>query len=180
MKRAALILATAFLAACPKEKPTESEAGAAPPPASASASAAPQASASAAPAAAAPASYAGTYSAAPGTLSLPTDDKEYKGVKQAKEDGTKYVGDGAFSLTVDPAGRVTGTIDSGPAAPALIAGEVVDGALNGTIRRKDVGDEGLTGTILGKVAGGSVEGTMKLADANALVLREAKFTAKKK
>ncbi len=183
MKRSAVIVAALVLvlAACSKDKPAEGDAGSAAPGGSASASAHPAAAASgsAAPAATS-ASYEGTYTATPGTYHLPTDDKEYKGVKQAKEDGTKLVGDGTFTLTVAGDGQVDGTIDSGPASPAVITGEVVDGTLNGTIRRKDASDEGLTGTISGKVSAGAIEGTMKLADANAGILREAKATAKKK
>ena len=36
------------------------------------------------------------------------------------------------------------------------------------------------GSLVGKMAGDSIEGTMKLADHNASVLRDVKFTAKKK
>lgn len=183
MKRTAVILATVFLVACPKDKPAESDAASTAPPASASASAsaAPSGSAasSATPAGAA-AAYEGKYTAAPSTYYIPTESKDWTGVKQAKDDGTKMVGDGTLALTVDGTGRVSGTIDSGPASPAVIAGMVVDGALNGTVRPKEGTEDGLTGTLVAKVSGDSIEGTMKLANANASVLREAKLTAKRK
>ena len=47
--------------------------------------------------------------------------------------------------------------------------------LTATVRRKDPADEGLTGTLEAKVAGDTVEGTMKLAESNAAVVRVAKF-----
>ena len=39
---------------------------------------------------------------------------------------------------------------------------------------------GLHGSLVGKISGDTIEGTMKLADHNASVLRDVKFTAKKK
>ncbi len=179
MKRTAVILAAVISVACSKEKPADSDAGSGAPSASAPASASASASASAAPARTS-ATYEGKYTAAPATYYIPTESKDWSGVKQAKEDGTKMIGEGTLSLTVDPTGNVSGTIDSGPASPGIIAGLTVDGALNGTVRPKETGTDGLTGTFVGKVTGDSVEGTMKLANENALLLREAKFSAKKK
>ncbi|MDF2696193.1 MAG: hypothetical protein K0S65_4576 [Labilithrix sp.] len=74
--------------------------------------------------------------------------KDWASVKQAKDDPTKHVGEGALSLAVDGDGKVTGTIDSGPAGPGVIDGSVIDGELRGVVRRKDPKDEGLTGTFL--------------------------------
>ena len=53
--------------------------------------------------------------------------------------------------------RVSGTIDSGPAAPAIIDGSVVDGEIRGNVRRKDPADDGLTGTLVAKIDGDTVE-----------------------
>lgn len=182
MKRLAVILATAWVVACSKDKPAEAtDAGAAPPAASASAAAPASASASAsAKPAGASASYEGKYTAAPATYYIPTESKDWTGVKQAKDDPTKMVGEGTLSLAVDGSGTLSGTIDSGPASPAVIAGTVVEGAMNGHVRPKDAGEDALTGTLVAKVTGDTVEGTIKLSNANASILREAKFSAKKK
>lgn len=135
------------------------------------------ASASAAPEVAG-ASFEGTYTAAPSSLFIP-EGKEYASVKQAKDDPTKHVGEGKLALTSDAQGFVRGTIDSGPAAPALVEGTLSEGVLKGSVRRKDPSDDGLTGTLVGKVSGDALEGTMTLSNANASILRQAKFTAKK-
>jgi hypothetical protein len=116
----------------------------------------------------------------PGTLYIPSENKEYAGVKQAKDDGTKMVGDGTLTLDVDATGRVTGTFESGPAQGSLLDGTVADGSVAGTVRVKSAGEDGLHGSLVGKMTGDAIEGTMTLADHNASVLRDVKFTAKKK
>lgn len=123
--------------------------------------------------------FAGKYTTSAGTLYIPAE-KDWSAVKQVKDDPAKGMGEGDLALTVDPSGRVTGTIDSGPVAPAVIDGSLVDGELRGTIRRKDPKDDGLTGTLVAKLAGDAAEGKLELADANAAILREAKVTLKKK
>ena len=42
----------------------------------------------------------------------------------------------------------------------------------GIVRVKTAGEDGLHGSLLGKVADGAIEGTMTLADTNASVLRD--------
>lgn len=169
----AAVLLAPLLAACPKSTPPSAEdAQAAPPP-----------SAAAPAEAAAPekkeTTFAGSYTAAPGALYIP-EEKEYERVKQAKEDPTKLVGEGKLSIVVSPDGRVSGTIDSGPAAPAVIEGSESDGKLTATVRRKDPADEGLTGVLTGTTAGGKLSGAMELATADGSVLREAKVSAEPK
>ena len=75
---------------------------------------------------------------------------------------------------------VTGTIDSGPAAPGVVDGRVIDGELRGNVRRKDPADSGLTGTLVATQTGGAVEGTLSLAESNAAIVREGKLSLKKK
>ena len=170
------------LAGCPKDDPPKPDAAAPVTSSSISpqASAAPSASASAAPAKGAAAKYEGKYTATPGALHIPSENKDYAGVKQAKDEGTKMVGDGTLTLDVDGEGRVTGTFDSGPAQGSVLDGTVADGNVAGTVRVKSAGEDGLHGSLVGKMAGDSIEGTMKLADSNASVLRDVKFSAKKK
>jgi hypothetical protein len=108
------------------------------------------------------------------------ESKDWSSVKQAKDEPSKHVGEGALSLNVDPTGRITGTVDTGPAGPALIDGTVIDGELRGAVRRKDPADNGLTGTFIGKPTGDTVAGILSLAEANAAIVREGKFSLKKK
>jgi hypothetical protein len=124
-------------------------------------------------------SYGGTYSVASGKMYI-SETKEFAGVKQAKDDPAKHVGDGNLSLSVDVDGRVTGTIDSGPASPAVIDGRVSGTDLRANVRRKDPADDGLTGTLDGKVSGDTVEGKLSLAESTAAIVREGKLALKKK
>ena len=125
------------------------------------------------------ASYAGSYSLAPAQFYIP-ESKEYASVKQVKDDPTKHVGEGTLTLTVGADGRVSGSVESGPAAPAEIDGRLVDGEIRGNVRRKDPSDDGLTGTLVGKVSGDAVEGNVSLAVANAAIVRDGKLSLKKK
>ena len=177
------------LAGCPKseEGNKAGPAGSASATASAVASVAPASSATpsatdAGAAAAKPAgdaaTYSGKYSVSPASYYIPTS-KDWSSVKQAKDDPTKHVGDGTLTLVVDGEGKVTGTIDSGPAGPAVIEGSVIDGEPRGFIRRKDPGDQGLTGTFTAMASGNTAEGKLSLAEASAAIVREGKFSLEK-
>lgn len=182
---AALVLASACSKSDDASKTAPSAtalaSGAAPkthPSASPEGSAAPVAKGAAAPNGAA-ASYAGTYSAAPAKYYI-SEAKDWASVKQVKDEPTKHVGDGAITLSIDEGGKVTGTIDSGPAAPAVIDGQRFDGEIRGIVRRKDPKDDGLTGTFRGKESAGTIDGTLALAESNASIVREGKLSLKKK
>lgn len=125
------------------------------------------------------ASYEGTYTLAPATMYIP-ETKDYARVKQAPDDPQKHVGEGTLALEVDADGVLTGTIDSGPAAPAIVEGRLIDGELRGNVRRKDPADHGLTGTLIAKPTGGAVEGELALAESSAAIVRDGKLSLKKK
>lgn len=125
------------------------------------------------------ATYSGSYSVAPGKIYI-SEAKDYAGVKQAKDDPAKHVGDGTLSLTVDAEGRVAGTIDTGPASPAVIDGRLSGSDLRGSIRRKTPTDDGLTGTLDAKVTGDAIEGKLSLAEATAAIVRDGKLSLKRK
>lgn len=180
MTRASLIAIALFIAGCPKDEPAAKPDASSEPAPVVSAVVVPVPSASAAGHAIAAAAYEGKYTATPGALYIPSENKDYTGVKQAKDDGTKMVGDGTLSLAVDGTGKVTGTIDSGPAQGSLVDGTVEGDKLTGTVRVKSPNTDGLHGSLLGKVGGDGIEGTMTLADSNASVLRDVKFSASKK
>jgi hypothetical protein len=142
--------------------------------------AAPKASSSAAPAA----SAAGTastfhvsYTITAGSLYIPSN-KDWSSAK-FKNDEARYLGDGSLTLNVGADGRVSGTSEGGPLGAAVVDGLVENGTLAATIRRKDPSDEGLTGTLFAKISGASLEGSMKLAEGKAAVVREAKVTSAK-
>lgn len=126
-----------------------------------------------------PVSYAGKYTAEPATYFIPSE-KDWKGTKQAKDDPEKLVGEGTLSISVDASGAVSGTIDSGPASPAVISGRLDGDSFAATVHRKDPSDEGLYGTATGTRKGKAVEGVLKLSDGRAALLREAKFSAEQK
>ncbi|MBX3222172.1 MAG: hypothetical protein KF795_16765 [Labilithrix sp.] len=178
----AVLLLASGLAGCPKSESDGSKAAA---------SASAQASASAPTGAEAPdagakantkdqgASFTGSYKLAPGRMYIP-DTKDYANVKQVKDDPEKHVGEGTLTLVVDGDGKVTGTVDTGPAAPGLVDGSVIEGEIRGVIRRKDPTDDGLTGTFIATRSSDAVEGKLSLAEANAAVVREGSFSLKAK
>jgi hypothetical protein len=124
------------------------------------------------------ASFHGKYTLKPSTMYIP-DDKDWKGVK-FKNDESKHVGDGDITIDIDPSGRVSGSSEGGALGAAIIDGSRDGADVTATIRRKDPADEGLMGTLVGKIAGDKLEGTMRLSDANASSVREASFAIAKK
>jgi len=122
--------------------------------------------------------YAGKYSVAVGKMYVP-DQKDWSSVK-FKNDETKMLGDGEMTLAVDGTGRVSGATEAGPLGASVIDGTSDGTTLTATIRRKDPSDDGLTGTLVAKITGDALDGTMKLAESNAAVVREGKVDAKAK
>jgi hypothetical protein len=123
-------------------------------------------------------SYAGKYSVAVGAMYVP-EGKDWAAVK-FKNDDSKLLGDGEIKIAVDANGRVSGGTEGGPLGASVLDGTSDGTSLTATVRRKDPADEGLTGTLEAKVAGDKVEGTMKLAESNAAVVRVGKLEATKK
>jgi hypothetical protein len=122
--------------------------------------------------------YAGKYTVSAGKMYVP-EQKDWSSVK-FKNDETKMLGDGEITLSVDGAGRVSGSTEAGPLGASVLDGTSDGTTLTATVRRKDPSDEGLTGTLVAKIAGDALDGTMKLAESNAAVVREAKLEAKAK
>lgn len=188
MKRTLLVLPLLplFLAACPKSPPSPDDAAAKPAATTSSTTGAildskPAAEGGAGAAGAAPAGaaakYTGKYAVVAGTMYVPAE-KDWASVK-FKNDETRLLGDGDITLAVDPSGRVSGGTEAGPLGASILDGTSEGGVLTATIRRKDPADEGLTGTLVAKIAEGGLEGSMKLAEFNAAVVRTATVTAKK-
>ncbi|MBS2016572.1 MAG: hypothetical protein JST00_27050 [Deltaproteobacteria bacterium] len=127
--------------------------------------------------ASAKASYHGPYSAKAGGMYIP-EHKDWNNVK-FKNDESKLTGDGDLTLDVDGT-RVSGQTESGAIGAAIIEGTLDGSTITANVRRKDPADQGLMGTLVAKVAGDKIEGTMRLSDANAAAVREVTFTAMKK
>jgi len=124
-------------------------------------------------AAAAPVTWKGTYKTAPGTLTVPADLAK---THWSSSDTMTGVGEGAMQLTVDPAShRVSGALD-GAVGAALVEGQLGDGQLSGSVRRKDPMDKGLVGTLLAAVSPDKVTGTLTLATGDGATLRTGTFT----
>lgn len=180
--RTATLCAALALAGCPKSEKPENESHPTPSSSSSSSAPPPKVSASAASPAAAPGkatSYSGTYSLAPGKYYI-SESKEFSGVKPPKDDTSKLVGEGTVTIAVDAAGAVTGTIDTGPASPAVIDGRLIGTDLRGQVRRKDPSDNGLTGVLAAVASDDGATGTLSLAESTAAVVRDGKLTLKRK
>jgi hypothetical protein len=174
-----------LLVACekpaPPGEPSDAGAHAVTPSASASAVAASSIAPPASAASAASGTWSGTYKSVAGSLYYPTDapnGKEWKDMKWQGDDASVGLGEGAMSVAIDGAGRVTGTAE-GPLGPVTLNGMLEKDQLTARVDRKD-SDRGLTGTAIGKVAGDKLEGTMRLSLAEANVFRAATFTLTKK
>src|SRR5438045_1958888 len=101
------------------------------------------------------AAYTGKYTVALGAMYVP-DNKDWSSVK-FKNDETKLLGDGEMSIAIDPSGRVSGGTEAGPLGASVIEGTSQAGNIAATIRRKDPTDDGLTGTLVGKVTADAIE-----------------------
>jgi hypothetical protein len=172
MTRALVLL---LLAACSRASaPAASDAS---PQASA---AAPSAAADAAPKAKASASYAGTYSSKAGSLFVP-EGAEYKSAQWRGDDAGEGLGDGELAFSIDPAtGRVDGK-GSGALGSVVLAGvRADDGVVSFAVFRANPLDGGFSGAAIGKLAGDTITGTMRLSRGHADAIREATFTLKAK
>ena len=174
-------LACVALLGCPKKESADGKAEAgvsATTSASVVASAGTDASTPAAAATTGAGTFAGKYVVSAGTMYVPAE-KDWASVK-FKNDESKMLGDGEMKLVIDPSGRVAGSTEGGPLGAAILDGNSDGKTLAATVRRKDPTDEGLTGTLVAKLAGDKLEGSMNLAEFNAAVVRTATFTATKK
>ena len=124
------------------------------------------------------ASFSGKYVVSAGTMYVPAE-KDWASVK-FKNDDSKLLGDGVMNLVIDAAGRVTGGAEGGPLGASVIEGTSDGTTLTAAVRRKDPTDDGLTGTLTATIAGDKLDGTMKLAEFNAAVVRVATLSATKK
>ena len=123
------------------------------------------------------ASWSGHYTASPGPFYV-LDGGEWSGVRFRGEDASVGLGDGTFSVTIDPAGRATGTLE-GSLGPLKITGELVAKSFSAWLVPGDPSG-GFTGTAVGTADGEHITGTMKLSLPTGNVLREATFTLDRK
>jgi hypothetical protein len=121
---------------------------------------------------AATAVWRGSYTSAPGTMYVPPT---WKNLQWKGAETSAGIGEGAMTLAIDPAsGRVAGTLE-GPLGPATVDGLAGDGKVTASVRRRDPGDHGFTGTLVGSVASAHATGNMNLSLAEASAIRTATF-----
>ncbi len=168
MRRAAWAVAgLAGLSALGCSRGTE---GAAPAPVASIPSAASAVDASAPKASDGSSAWAGTYTAAAGSLFVP----DWTGVKFRGEDASVGLGGGAMTVTLDATGRATGTLDGALGATTL-DGVLRDAAFSATLVPVDRA-RGFSGTAIGTREGDAITGTMRLSLPTGNVIREASFT----
>ncbi|MCL2723439.1 MAG: hypothetical protein FWD69_03290 [Polyangiaceae bacterium] len=172
---AATLLGFGVLLGCSKPPaPSEGDAAVASP--GTTSPAADAAKDSAAPAKTEPVKFNAKYTIVPGTMYVPSG-KDWPSVK-LKDDVSKMVGDGTLSFTVHADGRISGASEDGPLGKTILDGTMRDNTLTATIRRADLHDEGLTGTLVAERTGDKVEGTMKLSEWNAAIVREGTISGR--
>ena len=125
-----------------------------------------------APGPAQPTSWRGTYVSSAGEVYVPEELK----VHWKAADTSSGLGEGSLSFTVDPArGVVEGTL-GGPLGPAKLNGYVADGGLSASVVRRDPGDHGYTGVLLGTAASDRITGTFHVSPATGGAVRAGTFT----
>jgi hypothetical protein len=118
-----------------------------------------------------PGSWHGSYKSQSGTLYVPAD---WKSVHWNVPESSAGLGDGTIRLTLEPAGRVHGTIE-GPLGPAVVAGFAADGSLTASVQPQNPANRGFCGTLMGSVVDGRLEGTIHVSPAVADAVRVATF-----
>lgn len=123
-----------------------------------------------------PARYEGKYTSEAASIYVP-DGGEWAGVKWRGDDAGEGIGTGKVSIVVDPgSGRVEGSID-GPLGDAVLDGEKIGETITATVLRKSPKDRGLTGTLIGRLDGERLDGSMRLSPGDARIIRQGTFTS---
>jgi hypothetical protein len=119
--------------------------------------------------------WAGAYVSEAGSIYV-VDGGEWAGVKWRGDDASVGLGNGTMSLSLNRStGEVRGT-GEGPLGDVVFAGAIVSDAILLTVSRKDPLDRGLTGTAVATMSGDRIAGKMRLAVADARVIRQATLT----
>ena len=150
-------------------------------PAAATAPAAPSASQLAVPNAEKPSltRWSGTYASVPGSIYV-VDGGEWAGVRWRGDDASAGVGEGTLTIAIESAtAHVSGSAE-GAIGDALLVGAVEGTEVTARVLRKDATDRGFTGTLLATQSADKLTGTMRLALADARVIREASFSLSRK
>jgi len=120
--------------------------------------------------------YSGNYTSQKAELSVP-DGPDWKSVKFKGEESPLGLGEGAMEISIESGERAKGSV-LGQLGPALITGVVSNGAIVGTMYRKDPTDGGFTGSFYAKFEGEALTGELKVASGNGAILRNATFSLK--
>jgi hypothetical protein len=116
--------------------------------------------------------WTGAYVSEAGSIYV-VDGGEWAGVKWRGDDASVGLGNGTVSLSLNRStGEVRGT-GEGPIGDVVFSGAIVSDAIRLTVSRKDPLDRGFTGTAVATMSGDRIAGTMRLAVADARVIRQA-------
>jgi hypothetical protein len=119
--------------------------------------------------------WTGAYVSEAGSIYV-VDGGEWAGVKWRGDDAGVGLGNGTMSLSLNRStGEVRGT-GEGPIGDVVFAGAIVSDAILLTVSRKDPLDRGLTGTAVATLSVDRIAGKMRLAVADARVIRQATLT----
>ena len=94
------------------------------------------------------------------------------------DDAGVGLGDGTLAVSVDPSGRVQGTL-AGPLGPLRVTGALEGSSFSAALVSSEP-SEGFYGTAAGTLADGGIAGTMRLSLPTGNVLREAPFALERK
>lgn len=165
------------LAACSKPSAGGAEGSPSAAPSASVAAASPSAAPSAAGSTASPVgvarTFSGPYKSTAGTMA--TEPPFAKRSWTGNEPATAGLGDGKVTLSIDPDGRVSGTLD-GALGAGILEGRAAGASVSATLRRKDPSDRGFSGTLSGTVSGEQLTGGLTVSSGQGGLVRTATFS----
>lgn len=121
--------------------------------------------------------WEGKYEAKKATVGMPPKVKDKP---RAADEGKAAVGAGTIALTVGPSGEVRGKV-KGALGDGLLTGKVDGAWLRATLLPEDpTSGHAMTGVLVAKLVDGKLEGEVRAAGPDAVLVREAAISLAKK
>ena len=121
-----------------------------------------------------PARLEGIFKTDRAELYIP-ENKDWASAKWRGDNESAGIGEEKVTLTIARTGEITGE-GTGAVGDIMISGLLRDGAISGTIRRKNATEAGFVGSFLGSASGEKAVGTVSLSLLpDARVLRKGVF-----